>query len=1202
MRENLLKKQPTWGFRRAQGTGQKSATPATLTKVILVLLTMLLLPSAAWGEETTYTFTGTSLSGTTGTATSKITDETTYNWDIKNFYRTYYGQNTSYTGGSVTPTTTTLGFTVSSSEEITTSFHLVSSVGMTGTFVSATINYTLSNVTAAQVQVLKEDNNSYVPLSYGTETNGYTALNVAGSSATLEMSNMQAYVGNEILNDNKICFSFSFDSNDNNASITINSITITTTETSSNLTVAGVSPDSEGKFSGIGGVIFTPAEGANPATLTLNNANITVNGNNAIESGLENLTVNLVGDKNVITCQGSTDRVFKGTVSGAKVTFTTDATTPGVLNGSVLEDSYMFDGITPEYQNGLNYSRDGDSFSIKFGYGLKIGDTDITPYIGSDGTITGISAISSGTVKFTPADNTTTPATPAILTLDKATLGTNIKSTIKDLKVHLSGNNTITSSDGAFIYNGTESNPILIFSTVDPSDYENLGMLTINGISSKNDIASGYAIKGLVGETPKDINVSTLDTSVSGWKYEENSSPGQAYVKLLYREVYDLWISSHRYISDGLSYSSEIFNPATSTLTFNDIHGDSYQIYSGLPALTIEIGGDNKLKAISFGAPNGETISATSGTLTIKKNEESSSTVHELTLANADTDGGVISRFSSVTIEEPMGVKSPSPFTTWEGTHNAVISDAQFYDLWVGGVQVTSGNASDILGAAQSSQSSQPSQPTAVFNAENSILTLNGADISVSEEGGSAVVSGLENLTVKFEGSSSIEGQDLTTFYGFKALDGKTHNITFTASEGGYFVTQAGKDNAVFEFNKVTYNDGLVAYMDDGFFNIGKLEPELFFDIENDNNLKPVAISIKTEPEVTLVSHKIAYAIDYADENIADVPETEYTDVIPLATITAGPCTVSAYTLTLDGENTKSNNTDGYYFAYKESELTIGIGATVDLKDYLLPALPEGGVLINSTAESQEYISIKEGDYTITGNTNGTIVVNSFAEGEDIFTVFNQRLESEDFELKMNVTVKDVISNNTFSSGQSYGTFFNTTEAYNVPEGLKAYIITDVNEAKGTIEMTETSVLPPNTPVLMYRTSTTVSPNYVFTKASNVESVTTKLKYTTTDKPAEESSKLYVLYNGQFVKVTSGTKILANHCYLDLANTSSGTRSYYDIDGSDGTTSIREVKSEGVKGEKLADSAWHDLQGRKFTTKPTKPGLYILNGKKIVVK
>lgn len=970
-------------------------------------------------------------------------------------------------------------------------------------------------------------------------------------------------------------------------------------------------------------VSFTPANAttspATPATLKLKGASISGGG---IYTTLEDLKIDLENTNTILTGQyeGTGTSYRNGIMSTKNGTLTFVAASGGSLEitstaaaikgfqtiNGYLETHvpYTIKSKNDNYPNQDLYRTceiEGDSVAIKWikiseaqTYPLWIAGTQVTE--SNKGNVLGDSKVS-----FKPAEGNT----PATLTLDKATLGTNIKSTIKDLKVYLLGYNTITTENNAFIYEGGENDATLSFSTVDPSDYENLGMLTINGISSKGNIASSYAIKGLVGETSTAIDnwgldrSSTLDTSVSGWKYQEYNTQGESFVKLLYREVYDLWIASseHRYYSENLGNNvGDAFDPKTSTLTLTSIHDSYYnRIYSGLTALTIIINNsDNELKSISFGAPNGETISATSGMLTIKKNEESSSTVHELTLANAD--GGVISGFSSVTIEEPMGVKSqsPSPFTTWEGTHNAVISDEVLYDLWVGGVQVSSGNASDILGAAQSSQA------TAVFNTETSTLTLNGAEIMVTEEGGGAVVSGLENLTVKFEGSNSIGYGNLTTFYGFKALEGKTHNITFTASEGGNFMTQAGKDNAVFGFNKVTYNDGLVAYMDDGFFNIRKLEPELFFDIENDNNSKPVAISIKTESEVTLVSHKIAYAIDYADENIADVPETEYTDVIPLATITAGPCTVSAYTLTLDGENTKSNNTNGYYFAYKESELTIGIGATVDLKDYLLPALPEGGVLINSTAESQELISIKEGDYTITGNANGATVVKSFAEGN--FTVFNQRLESEDFELKMNVTVKDVISDNTFSSGQSYGTFFNTTEAYNVPEGLKAFIITNVNEEEGTIEMTETSVLPPNTPVLMYRTSTTVSPNYVFTKASNVEPVTTKLKYTTTDKPAEESSKLYVLYNGQFVKVTSGTKILANHCYLDLANTSSGTRSYYDIDGSDGTTALREVKSEGVKGEKWNDGEWYTLQGRKFTTKPTKPGLYILNGKKVVIK
>ena len=43
--------------------------------------------------------------------------------------------------------------------------------------------------------------------------------------------------------------------------------------------------------------------------------------------------------------------------------------------------------------------------------------------------------------------------------------------------------------------------------------------------------------------------------------------------------------------------------------------------------------------------------------------------------------------------------------------------------------------------------------------------------------------------------------------------------------------------------------------------------------------------------------------------------------------------------LSLDGENTKSNIIKGCYFQYTDSEIIIGNGTTVDLKDYLLKLL-----------------------------------------------------------------------------------------------------------------------------------------------------------------------------------------------------------------------------------------------------------------------
>ena len=75
MRENLLKKQPTWGLRRAQGTGQKSATPATLTKVILVLLITLLLPLGAWAVDYPITVAGVQV--TDANATNVLNDDET---------------------------------------------------------------------------------------------------------------------------------------------------------------------------------------------------------------------------------------------------------------------------------------------------------------------------------------------------------------------------------------------------------------------------------------------------------------------------------------------------------------------------------------------------------------------------------------------------------------------------------------------------------------------------------------------------------------------------------------------------------------------------------------------------------------------------------------------------------------------------------------------------------------------------------------------------------------------------------------------------------------------------------------------------------------------------------------------------------------------------------------------------------------------
>ena len=105
---------------------------------------------------------------------------------------------------------------------------------------------------------------------------------------------------------------------------------------------------------------------------------------------------------------------------------------------------------------------------------------------------------------------------------------------------------------------------------------------------------------------------------------------------------------------------------------------------------------------------------------------------------------------------------------------------------------------------------------------------------------------------------------------------------------------------------------------------------------------------------------------------------------------------------------------------------------------------------------------------------------------------------------------------------------------------------------------------------------------------------------------------------GDFVKVASGAKIRPMYCYLLWSDTPNGARSMtrgaaatdeelpqsitVRLVGANGqTTGIGEIDTK--TGEMTFDSeAWYTLDGVRLSAKPTKKGLYINNGKKIVIR
>ena len=311
---------------------------------------------------------------------------------------------------------------------------------------------------------------------------------------------------------------------------------------------------------------------------------------------------------------------------------------------------------------------------------------------------------------------------------------------------------------------------------------------------------------------------------------------------------------------------------------------------------------------------------------------------------------------------------------------------------------------------------------------------------------------------------------------------------------------------------------------------------------------------------------------------------------------------------------------DGNEFNPKESTLTINSGST----DYIINSGLENLTIIVSGSHSLSHIAfgapkdtqaegITTGTLTITGDSDYD-GVNSLSLGNNssgVITGFSsvsltlpmhvsEPTPSEFTGWTSNVTeatitdkTYDYIFDEALTDGINYVTYYSLDRDLFLSNALTPSVITEISGS--TVKTQALSFIPKKTPVLVAKATNTAT-TATFTK--------NELKFVeSSENPvtASEGKALYVLYNNEFVKVTSGTNIYG--CYLDLTdvNLPSGTRSLTIDGGDEGTTALREVRSEGVKGEKSADGEWYTLQGQRVT-KPTKPGLYILNGKKIVVK
>ena len=183
-----------------------------------------------------------------------------------------------------------------------------------------------------------------------------------------------------------------------------------------------------------------------------------------------------------------------------------------------------------------------------------------------------------------------------------------------------------------------------------------------------------------------------------------------------------------------------------------------------------------------------------------------------------------------------------------------------------------------------------------------------------------------------------------------------------------------------------------------------------------------------------------------------------------------------------------------------------------------------------------------------------------------------------------------------------YVTFYRDEPLYADPVSsadAKLYTTTD-----GTATLSSAiATAPSNTPLLVYNAGNTdatfllipadAEPNLALTVAPEFIGTTEA----TTIAASTSTKNNYALNGKQFVWVKNAISIGANKAYLSVTTGGQLHAPALSIVSSDATG------VNGVIGVKeVNDGSWYDLNGRKLQGMPTKKGIYINNGRKVVVK
>ena len=286
-----------------------------------------------------------------------------------------------------------------------------------------------------------------------------------------------------------------------------------------------------------------------------------------------------------------------------------------------------------------------------------------------------------------------------------------------------------------------------------------------------------------------------------------------------------------------------------------------------------------------------------------------------------------------------------------------------------------------------------------------------------------------------------------------------------------------------------------------------------------------------------------------------------------------------------------------YDITFSTGVLTVGkksIGDGALAEGFTLSFDEDGNVILNFGTHTLN----KDVDYTI-GN-------------EVVGTKYSTRTLSGAGNYDGSVVIRNAIVHFTTDANQTQwsATFVaessgGTDIGHALPEDIAAYIISDIEGTWAIPEPLE--YIPTDVPVLLVTHEE--KNGFLVKDASNVTAITpeqiayNKLKRVTAESAHFNTKEIYVLYKNEFVlnkegDLAKGKVYMENPKYVAPSSPSSPAPASLSI----AWGNVTGIEDGRWKMDDGRSDRWYTLDGRCLIGKPTAKGLYIVNGKKVVIK